>query len=402
MIPLSVMVTGEGTVSVKIKGRYGPGRPSRFTDILRPIIFWNITYQCNLRCSHCYIRAMAERAPAELDTGEARGLVEQLVGMRIPLLLLSGGEPLVREDIWDILEPAKGKPLPKLALSTNGTLIDRDTAERLKEYGFTYIGISIDSLNPEWHDKFRGVKGAFEAALRGIKNSLDAGLDVGLRTTITRYNAHEAPDIVDWCVKQGIPRLSLYILDTVGRGEGLKDWLPSHEQLRSMVDSLIEAARRNKGRIEIQLVRANFLGIYLADKLAKTPEEFRQYMEMLEAQGDCGRKSASIYPDGSVKPCQFVDWVTIGNVREKPLREILRPDNPQLKPFLAIHRNLRGPRCSKCPFRRICGGGSRSRAKILTGDPWGDDPLCIIEDPVALAEKWGFHDPELEQEECRG
>ncbi|HID40929.1 MAG TPA: SPASM domain-containing protein, partial [Pyrodictium sp.] len=137
------------------------------------------------------------------------------------------------------------------------------------------------------------------------------------------------------------------------------------------------------------IVRGQFVGIYIADKISRTNEEFIDYIKMLDAQGNCGRKSVSIYPDGSVKPCQFVDWVSLGNVRRKQLRKILNPENPELKPFLEIERYLRGPKCSKCPFRRICGGGSRGRALEFYGDEWGDDPLCFI-DPIEIARKRGI------------
>ncbi|HIP65033.1 MAG TPA: radical SAM protein, partial [Pyrodictium sp.] len=219
MIPVSVMVTGKATISKIIKGEYGKGKPSKFTEVLRPIVFWNMTYQCNLRCLHCYIKAMGEQAPGELTTVEAQHLLKQMATMKIPLVLFSGGEPLVRKDFWEIVGVVKGSRWPKLALSTNGTLIDEDTALKLKEYGFVYIGVSIDSIRPEWHDKFRGVKGAFEAAVRGIENSVSVGLKVGIRTTLTRYNIEEVPEILAWCVENRVERVSLYLLDTVGRGE---------------------------------------------------------------------------------------------------------------------------------------------------------------------------------------
>ncbi len=389
MIPVTVMVAGRGTVSARIKGHYSAKKPPRFSEFYRPIVFWNITYQCNLRCLHCYINALRKRSPYELSTEEARRLSEEMTEIGIPLVILSGGEPLVRKDFWEIIEPMAGKQRPKLSLSTNGTLITREVAEKLKSYGFMYIGISIDSIKPEWHDKFRGVQGAFEATMKGIKNSIDMGLDVGIRTTITRYNVQEVPEILKWSYDHGIKRVSLYILDTVGRGTGIKGWLPTHEQLRWLADTLIEEARKYADQMEILIVRGQFMGFYIASKLAKSREEFLDYIKLLDAQGNCGRKSISIYPDGTVKPCQFVDWVSLGNVRDKSLKEILSPDNPELQPFLDIEKHLRGPKCSNCPFRRICGGGSRGRALELTGDPWGDDPLCFI-DPMEIAKKYSI------------
>ncbi|AEM39210.1 Radical SAM domain protein [Pyrolobus fumarii 1A] len=387
MIPVTVMVTGRGTVSTRLKGHYGRGRPSRFTDVLRPVVFWNITYQCNLKCAHCYIRALAEKSPDELSTSEAVRVAKEIAEIGSPLVIFSGGEPLLRRDLFEIASVFRGTRT-RPALSTNGTLIDEVVANELKKAGFVYVGVSIDSINPVWHDEFRGVKGAFEAAIRGVRASVEAGIPTGLRTTITRENAKEVPRVLELAEELGAERLSYYILDTVGRGVGLREYLPTPEQLKWVADRLVEEAKKHEN-VEIEIVRANFVGIYLADKLASTKEEFMEYLAMLQGQGDCGRKTVSIYPNGEVRPCQFIDWVSLGNVKEQDLRHILRPDNPNLQPYLEIHKRLRGEKCGKCPFRYVCGGGSRSRARIVTGDEWGDDPACFI-DPIEIARKWGL------------
>ncbi len=383
------MVSGKATVSRRLKGDYDRCKPSKFTEYFRPVVFWNITYKCNLKCQHCYIKAMEKESPYELSTEEAQSLVLEMSDMGIPLLVISGGEPLTRRDLFEIVEPIARRGRPKLALSTNGTLITKDVAVMLKDYGFSYVGVSIDSIKASWHDTFRGVSGAFEAAVKGLKNAMDAGIDVGVRTTITRYNIDEALEIVEWCVKHEIPRLCFYLLDTIGRGRDIVEWLPEPEQVKGFIDKLVPLADKYSDRLEILLVRANFAGIYLADKLSSSRNEFLDYLALLEAQGDCGRKTISIYPDGSVKPCQFIDWVTLGNIRFKRLKEILSPDNPSLKPFLNIENHLRGPKCSRCPFRRICGGGSRGRALVVYGDEWGDDPLCFL-DVARISSKWGI------------
>ena len=196
MIPVTVLVGGKATVSRRIKGDYSVSKPPRFSELLKPIVFWNITYQCNLKCIHCYIKALAKRDPNELTTEEAKRVAEEIAEIGIPLVVFSGGEPLVRSDFWEIIEPMAGKQRPKLSLSTNGTLITRDVAEKLVSYQFKYVGISIDSIKPEWHDKFRGVSGAFEAAVRGIKHAMELGIDVGVRTTLTKYNIEEVPAIL--------------------------------------------------------------------------------------------------------------------------------------------------------------------------------------------------------------
>ncbi|MEB3789687.1 MAG: radical SAM protein [Desulfurococcales archaeon] len=387
MIPLSVMVTGKGTVSTRIKGRYHRGRPSRFTSIIRPVVFWNITYKCNLRCQHCYINAGPDVSLPELSLSQTLDVARQIVEHGIPLVVFTGGEPLVSEKFWKTLEYFHEIGKPKTSVSTNGTLIDHRNAKRLKKLGITYVGISLDSLDPEKHDKFRGAKGAWKAAVNGMKNSVAAGLPTGLRVTVTTGNIEEVPSMIDFSADLGLQRVSIYLLDTVGRGAKIISHVPRGEMLRELIDELVEKAREYDGVLEILLVRMNFAGIYLADKLSSHRQEFYEYLELLGSQGDCGRKTASIYPDGTVRPCQFIDYVIVGDLRRQSLQEILSPDNPRLKPFIDTASRLRGTKCRSCPFKDVCGGGSRNRALTATGDFWGDDPACFI-NPAEIAERW--------------
>ncbi|MCE4617683.1 MAG: radical SAM protein [Desulfurococcales archaeon] len=387
MIPLSVMVTGKGTVSTRIKGRYHKGRPSRFTANLRPVVFWNITYKCNLYCEHCYIGASPNPGKPELSIDNVLRVAEEIIEQGIPLVVFTGGEPLISEKFWKVLEYFHRKGKPKTSVSTNGTLIDREVAEKLARLGVTYVGVSLDSLDPSIHDKFRGAKGAWEAAVRGMKNSVEAGLPTGLRVTVTRWNVDEVPQMIDFSADLGLQRVSIYLLDTVGRGKELVENLPTHQQMIELMEKLITKAREFEGVLEILLVRMNFAGIYLADKLSRSKKDFLEYLELIGAQGDCGKKTISIYPDGTVRPCQFIDYVVIGDLRRQKLSEILTLDNPHLRPFLDTASRLRGPKCSRCPFRKVCGGGSRNRALSVSGDFWGDDPSCFI-DPNSLGVKW--------------
>jgi radical SAM protein with 4Fe4S-binding SPASM domain len=295
-------------------------------------------------------------------------------------------EPMVRKDFWDIAERLGDGGL-RVALSTNGTLITRESAERLARLGISYVGISLDSPMPAIHNMFRGSSDAFKRAMDGIRNSIEAGLDVGLRMTITKLNILEAPYLVSLARDIGVKRIAYYLLDLTGRGRSAANIMPTGDQLRSFLDRLIELSTEYNGDPEIVLVRGNFMGIYVADKISRSREEFLSLLNMISSQGDCGRKAISIYPDGKVKPCQFIDRIDIGDLRIHTLKEILTHGNPTLKTFLEIYRHLRGPRCSKCPFKQICGGGSRGRALVLTGDFWGDDPACII-DPDKLSARW--------------
>ncbi|WP_232502280.1 radical SAM/SPASM domain-containing protein [Aeropyrum camini] len=373
-------------MSTRIKGLRGR-RPSSFADTMRPVVFWNITRACNLRCLHCYISAGPQPSPGELSTGEAIHVAEQLVEHGVPLVTLTGGEPLVRRDFWEIARALSGHETPKLALSSNGTLITREVAARLRRLGFSYVGISLDSVNPMVHDRIRGSPGAFKAALRGARNALEEGLDVGFRLTITRYNLEDAPKIIRFASEVGVPRVAIYVVDLLGRAT--PDLMPSPEDLRRAIDAILDESTRHQDRVEVLLVRANFAGVYLADRLARTRDEFLQLLSILGSHGDCGRRSISIYPDGTVRPCQFLEDVIVGDLRRQSLREILSTDNPLLKPFVTVGSMLRGPKCGECPFRGVCGGGSRMRALRTSGDFWGDDPLCFL-DPRVIAERWGY------------
>jgi len=372
VIPISVMVTGVGTTSFRVKGRFGVDKPSDFSAPLRPIISWNITRRCNLKCLHCYIDAGQAEA-GELSTEEALRLVDEMAEVGVPLILFTGGEPLTRPDFFEIAKRAKDRGI-KLVLSTNGTLITPEVAKRLRETGFVYVGVSLDSIDEKFHDEFRGVPGSFAAALAGIKNALAARLDVGLRFTVTAKNIHEAGRYVDFAASLGVKRITFYHLSAAGRAQKLPaDWWYTPRQYREFIETLIAKARQYAGKLEIETTLAPFDGVYIAMRLGNGDE---QHLKFVESTGGCGRKIISIYPSGDVYPCQFIDFYKLGNVREKPLKEILTPD--KLEPFIHTEKYLRGPKCSSCPYKQYCKGGDRARAYYLTGDMFGDDPLCPI------------------------
>lgn len=372
MIPISVLVSNSGTVSFTIKGEYNPKNPSKFSQVFRPVVTWNMTYKCNLKCLHCYINA-SPQGDDGLTKDEAINLVDQMAEIKIPLLIMSGGEPLMRRDFFEIAKYASKRGL-KLALSTNGTLISKKVAEELKEIGFLYIGISLDSPYPEFHDKFRGVEGAFDLTVKGIKNAIEAGLNVGLRFTITSRNIDQIDDYILLALNLGVKRITFYHISASGRGKELKDWMYTPEQYRKLMDKLIEYAKELKGKIEIETTLAPFDGIYIAKILAKDEKELEDYLKFVENSGGCGRKMISIYPNGDVYPCQFIDFYKLGNVREKPLKEIIQniPDF-----FVNTDKYLTG-KCATCEYKTYCKGGDRARAYYWSGNIYGDDPLCPL------------------------
>lgn len=374
MIPVSVMVTDSGTVSFSIKGEYNKDKPSKFSEVFRPIITWNMTYKCNLRCIHCYINASPERENG-LTTEESLNLVDQMAELKVPLVIMSGGEPLMREDFFKIAEYARERGL-KLALSTNGTLITQKMAERLKELGFLYVGISLDSYRPEFHDKFRGVKGAFNLTINGIKNAIKAGLNVGLRFTLTSENITDLDNYIKLALELGVKRITFYHLSASGRGRELKNLAYTPEQYKQFMDKLINYATKLKGMIEIETTLGPFDGIYIARKIAKNKEELEKYLKFVESSGGCGRKMISIYPNGDVYPCQFIDFIKLGNVRESKLRDIIS-NIPDI--FVNTDKYLTG-KCSSCPYKHACKGGDRARAYYWTGNIYGEDPLCPLKE----------------------
>lgn len=378
MIPVSVLVTGRGTVSFRIKGPHGVSSPPSFSGELRPIIAWNITRACNLKCLHCYIDAGLPSS-GELSTEEALRVVDQVRDVGSPLIIFTGGEPLLRKDLFLLASRAAGYGI-KLALSTNGTLVDRAMGRKILDAGFRYVGISIDSINPEWHDSFRGVRGSFEAALEGAASLIDLGIDVGLRYTITRYNISEAPKVIELAASIGARRVTFYHLSYVGRALKLsRDWIPLPEQYRGFMDRVIELAERYSGSIEIETTLGPFDGIYIAMKRARSDGEMVEMLEFVRRSGGCGRKIISIFPDGVVRPCQFVDFIELGNVRKEHLGSIIRRlEKEPYRVFIEPWKYVKRGRCAQCPFLQYCGGGDRVRAYYLEGSLDASDPYCPI------------------------
>ncbi|MCX7626349.1 MAG: radical SAM protein, partial [Candidatus Sumerlaeaceae bacterium] len=203
-----------------------------------PVVVWNCTRTCNLRCVHCYYAAEPEPSPNELSSEEARRFVDDLAAFRVPVLLISGGEPLVRRDILEIAAYAVQKGI-RVTLSTNGTLLTRDIVRRLKNIGVGYVGISFDGVGSV-HDYFRARDGAFAAALSGVRLCLEEGQKVGVRFTMSRHNRDELPRIFDFIETEGIPRACFYHLVYSGRGADLRAHDLTHEETRAAMDLIIE------------------------------------------------------------------------------------------------------------------------------------------------------------------
>lgn len=347
-----------------------------------PVVVWNVTRTCNLRCMHCYSQSENRKYPGELSTEEALRVIDDLAEARVPVILFSGGEPFARPDLLDLARYAVSKGI-RVTLSTNGTLIHEETARQIREIGVGYVGISLDGVG-EIHDRFRGKKGAFEGALRGIRNCLRQGQKVGLRFTINRHNADQVPAIFDLMEKEGIQRACFYHLVYSGRASVQYD--VSHEETRRILDFIFdkveEFARRGIVK-EILTVdnHTNAPYLYLRAK-RKDPEKAEIILQKLRNNGGnrSGIAIANIDPLGNVHPDQFTPSIVLGNVRERPFHEIWKDEsNPILAALRDRKPRLKG-RCSRCRFLDICNGNFRARALAVHHDLWAEDPACYLTD----------------------
>lgn len=381
MIAFTKMLTGKATVSKHLTYK-GDGLSREFREISQkpiPVVVWNSTLRCNLKCVHCY--ANAGRSVKELSTDEAKEMINDFAEIGVPVLLLSGGEPLLREDIFELAEYAVERGIP-CSLSTNGTLITEEVAERLKNAGFSYVGVSIDGME-KTNDMFRGVRGAFEKALNGLINARDAGMMTGIRFTVTKYNLKDVPAVIDLLAEKDIQRFCLYHLVPSGRAGFDQDI--SNDERRTLIDWLISKALElyDSGYVtEILTVDNPADGVYLHLKLKECGEEDKaeKVLEFLRFRGgdNSGNRIACVDAEGYVHPNQFWWDYTCGNVKETPLSKIwLNPRDELLIKLRNKTKYLRG-RCGKCKFKEWC-GGFRLRA-LRAGDLWGSDPSCYLRD----------------------
>lgn len=352
----------------------------------RPVVVWSVTRRCNLNCIHCYSDSHNEDYPGELLTQEARTMIKDLAGFKTPALLLSGGEPLMRKDIFELADYASSLGL-RLTLSTNGTLIDKKMAKRIKETGFSYVGISFDGIG-EVNDRFRGMKGAFDLAVRGIRNCMEVDQKVGLRLTLTRRNYDDLHNIFDFIEGEGIERACFYHLVYAGRGSEIRRDDLSHEETRKAMDIILERTMdfHKRGlRKDVLTVDNHADGPYLYIKLRKIdPERAGEVRRFLEWNGGGANSSGvgigNIDFFGDVHPDQFWQDYTLGNVRKRPFSEIWLDTSDPLMAGLKNRLPLLKGRCTQCQWIKLCGGSFRVRAQRVYGDPWMPDPACYLTD----------------------
>jgi radical SAM protein len=363
------------------------------------IIFWELTRACKLACKHCRAKAQKERHPDELTFEEARNLIDQIIafGKPYPLVVITGGDPLMREDVFDIISYGVGKGL-RIAMAFSGTDLGERKLQELKEAGVARIAISIDAINPEVHDSFRGIRGTFEQSLKILENAIRLGIPVQINTTVTRMNLHELPGIARLAMEKEVALWDVFFVVPTGRAK--PEYMPSPQEFEDVLNWLYDVSKRG---LNVKSSAATHLRrIELQRDGGKKPQVSELYYRLLDEleeseskpgkiiAGGHGKSLASdgikrmmgitdgrgmffISHVGEVYPSGFLP-VVAGNVRESTLQQIYNS---------GIFAELKNPdllkgKCGRCEFRRIC-GGSRARAFAMYSDYLAEEPRCIYQ-----------------------
>lgn len=356
-----------------------------------PVVIWNLIRRCNLTCKHCYALSADHDYAGELDTAEVFTVMDDLKAFGVPVLILSGGEPLLRPDILDIARRALQQRF-YVGLSTNGTLIDAAWAERIAQVGFNYVGISLDGLHAV-HDRFRRLQGAFDRSLNAVRLLRDRGVRVGLRFTMTDMNAADLRPLLELMRAQGIPKFYFSHLNYAGRGNLHRGrdarFEATREALELIFDRAWEDARRGGGE---EYVTGNndadgpFLLLWAAKHLPHWLPHLQLHLRQWGGNAS-GLNVANIDNLGHVHPDTMWWHHDLGSVRERPFSAIWSDVSDPLMAGLKQQPRAVQGRCAGCQYLDICGGNTRVRAQQLTGDPWAEDPGCYLDDAeIGLAQ----------------
>ena len=356
----------------------------RFSRHKKPVVVWNVSRRCNLHCLHCYTESKDRPYPNELSHNEAEDLIDQLADFGVPVLLLSGGEPLYRPDTLELARYASGKGL-RVVISTNGTMISREVAEDIKKAGVSYVGVSLDGLG-QVHDRFRGVRGTFQKSLAAIGHCREAGVKVGLRFTLTRYNYHQVEDIFHLVEEQGIDRVCFYHLVYAGRARHRGRVALAPVESRRLVDLIFQKTQELYHRgLELEVLtvdnHADAPHLYLR-LLKEDTVRAEEVLNLLQWNGgnNSGIAIGCVDERGYVHPDQFWRHYSLGNVRDRTFEEIWTDTSDPLMAGLKDRKPLLEGRCSGCRFLEICNGNFRVRAEAAHGRVWASDPGCYLTD----------------------
>jgi len=334
------------------------------------VVAWNLTRRCNLECAHCYISAgPRESATSELETAECLRIVDELLAVNpAPMLILSGGEPLLRHDLTQIAAYASQRGAT-VVVGTNGTLLTDGRIAALKSAGVTGVAVSIDSLRPSYHDNFRHGTGSLDETVLALGRMRDQQLDFIIQTTATKGNRAELERIAQWSADQGAVAFNCYFLVATGRGAGLSDLAPA--EYEAVLADLARWQRQYRGQM---MIRAKCAPHFMRHVHRTDPESpILNY----ETRCPCGTQYCRITPDGKLTPCPYLPEVA-GDLRVQSFGEIWRSSAL----FRQIREGTLGGKCGRCEYRKLC-GGCRARAFALEGDVLAADPSCSYE-PQAL------------------
>ncbi|PIQ12514.1 MAG: heme d1 biosynthesis radical SAM protein NirJ [Hydrogenophilales bacterium CG_4_9_14_3_um_filter_59_35] len=356
-----------------------------------PVVIWNLIRRCNLTCKHCYSISADKDFPGELSTSDVYTVMDDLKRFRVPVLILSGGEPLLRTDIFDIAHRAKEMGF-YVGLSSNGTLIDESNIDRIVAVGFDYVGVSLDGIQ-ETHDQFRRMAGAFDKSMHGIRLCKERGIKVGIRFTLTQDNAHDLPGLLQLMEDEALDKFYLSHLNYAGRGNKNRKDDAFHQTTRQAMERLFDTCWRyqQEGRHKEFVTGNNDAdGAYL---LFWVRRHFPQMEDHLRAKlvqwggNSSGVNVANIDNLGNVHPDTMWWNYNLGNVLERPFPEIWTDTSDPIMAGLKAHPRKVGGRCGQCAHFDICGGNTRVRAWQVSGDPWAEDPACYLDDEeIGLSE----------------
>ncbi len=358
--------------------------PVRVRKPSGPVVIWNLIRRCNLNCVHCYSLSADVSFPGELTTHQVYEVMDDLKAFGVPVLILSGGEPLLRPDIFAISRRAKAMGF-YVGLSSNGTLIDAAMSERIAEIGYDYVGVSLDGIGAV-HDAFRRQPGAYKQALEGMRLCRERGIKVGLRFTMTERNVESLAEMLDLMDREEIDKFYLSHLVYAGRGNRYREDDAYHRTTRDSMDLLFERCwdyvRRGEKR-EFVTGNNDADGVYFLRWVAERfPDKAEHIRAKLVAWGGnaSGVNVANIDNLGNVHPDTFWWHYDLGNVKERAFSEIWRDtSDPVMAGLKHAPRQIKG-RCGHCRHFDICGGNTRVRAMQITGDPWEEDPACYLSD----------------------
>lgn len=355
--------------TVKRQLKSEPPASSLEPPVLR-LVAWELTGACNLKCLHCRASAVEKPLPDEFTTQECFDLVDEIAGFAKPTIILTGGEPLLRPDVFDIASYVTGRGL-SVVMGTNGTLITPEVAARIKESGIRRCAISLESATPPLHDAFRNVPGAFDATLEGIKNLRDAGVEFQIAPTVTARNVDQINDIVDMAVELGAAAVHIFLLVPTGRGKALQAEEIPPQQYEEVLNWFCDKQRQVKIHLRATCAPHYYRIVRQKGGTVSVAPQTHGFESM--TRGCLGGISfCFIGHTGDVQPCGYLE-VKAGNIRETPFHRIWTeaPLFNELRDF----RKLKG-KCGICEFKNVC-GGCRARAYTVTGDYLAEEPYCI-------------------------